>query len=114
MGWPFEVFDAVGRSRSTDAGLPLDTVGNIPSPPEIAGSVADVEELLTKLASSDAAHDCFTQHVFKYVAGVDDSPNLQCTTGNLAESFRQQGGSIPELIVATLRSDLFLQRRDAP
>lgn len=114
MGWPFEVFDAVGRLRTADAGLPLDTSGNIPNPPEIQGAVAGVEELLTRLASSDVAHDCFTQHVFKYVAGVDDASSLQCTTGNLAKQFRQQGGSIPELIVATLQSDLFLLRREAP
>ncbi len=114
MGWPFEVFDAVGRLRTADAGLPLDTSGNIPNPPEIQGAVAGVEELLTRLASSDVAHDCFTQHVFKYVAGVDEASSLQCTTGNLAKQFRQQGGSIPELIVATLQSDLFLLRREAP
>ena len=112
LGYPFEAFDAVGRFRTTDAGLPLDTSGNIPQTPDMGGPVSGVEELLTRVASSETARACFTRHVFKYVAGVEDTPDLECTTANLAASFTQQNGSIPELIVATLRSDLFLQRRD--
>lgn len=113
MGWPFEAFDAVGRFRTMDAGLPLDTTGNIPNRPPIEGPVANAEELITKVAGSDTAHACFTRHVFRYVAGIDDAPSLECRTRNLAQSFRQQGGSIPELIVAALQSDLFLLRGEA-
>lgn len=112
LGYPFEVFDAVGRYRTTDVGLPIDTRGHIPQTEGADGAVSNVQELVARIASSVTAQDCFTRHVFKYVAGIDDSPELGCTTSRLAEAFRKQGGSIPELVVATLQSPQFLQRAE--
>ena len=105
VGYPFEVFDAVGKFRTTDNGLPIDATGEINGTNEIDGPVQGAEELMRKLASSNLAHERFVGNFFKYVAGVDESPRVYCMTSVLAQQFKQGGGDIRKLIVSLLTSD---------
>lgn len=114
VGYPFEVFDAVGKLRSTDNGLPIDASGSISGAGEIDGPVASAQEMLGKIAGSARAQDCFAERVYKYVAGVDASPALQCSTSGLKSRFREQQGNVLELVVGLLQSPEFLSREVVP
>ncbi len=114
VGYPFEVFDAVGKLRSTDNGLPIDASGSISGAGEIDGPVASAQEMLGKIAGSARAQDCFAERVYKYVAGVDASPTLECSTSSLKSRFREQQGNVLELVVGLLQSPEFLAREVVP
>ena len=114
VGYPFEVFDAVGKLRSTDNGLPIDASGSISGAGEIDGPVASAQEMLGKIAGSARAQDCFAERVYKYVAGVDASPALECSTSGLKSRFREQQGNVLELVVGLLQSPEFLSREVVP
>ncbi len=110
VGYPFEAFDAVGKFRTTDNGLPIDTSGTITGSGEIDGTFQNAEEMLQKIAASKLGHDRFTGNVFKYVAGIDESPSVYCTTTGIAGNFKASGGDIPRLIVSLLTSPEFRSR----
>jgi hypothetical protein len=111
VGYPFEVFDALGRLRTSDNGLPIDPSGAIIGSDDIDGSVQHVEELLTRIASSRSAQGCFARHALGYVAGVGDH---ECVRTRLANAFHEQQGNVPQLVVSILSSDAFLRRGAAP
>jgi hypothetical protein len=114
LGYPFEVFDGIGKLRSTDAGLPIDSSGNIPNTGEIDGPVQNVEELLTRVAGSRTAEACFTENTVKYVAGIDKGAPSDCMRDTLAPVFTEKQGNVRELVISLLSSSMFLRRGETP
>jgi hypothetical protein len=114
LGYPFEIYDAVGKLRSTDNGLPVDSSGTINGTNEIDGPVADLAQMLSKISLSTRAHECFAERVYKYVAGVDESSHLECATSRFKQQFQKAQGNIPELVIAILESPEFLERSVLP
>ncbi|MEM9459772.1 MAG: DUF1588 domain-containing protein [Myxococcota bacterium] len=113
-GWPFEVFDAVGRRRDTDNGLPIDDSSTILVPDEFEGPVQDVSEMLDIIAGSSIAHVCVSQEIFKYVVGVgDEQEGYSCITEELATPFVEDG-DVPSQFVRLLTSPWFLERSIEP
>ncbi len=108
-GWPFEVFDAVGRRRDTDRGLPIDPTTEI-GVPVGAGAIEGVDQLLEVTASADVTHACFSRGVFKYVAGVGkELEGFDCITDDLATPFLSDG-DVRAQFVRLLLSSWFLER----
>lgn len=113
-GWPFEVFDAVGRRRDTDNGLPIDDSSTIVVPDEFDGPVQDVSEMLDIIAGSSIAHVCVSREIFKYVVGVgDELEGYSCITEELATPFVEDG-DVPSQFVRLLTSPWFLERSMEP
>ena len=110
LGFPFEVFDAAGRLRSEDNGLPIDSSGSILGTNEIDGDVQNVTELVSKIADSNKGRECFAENAFKYVAGTLGDNRLSCRVERLSESFNQTGGDLPQLFADILSSPEFLER----
>lgn len=72
VGFSFENFDAVGRQRSTDAGLPVDTRGSI-TLDRIPLEFNDSTELSEAIAESDELRTCAARQVVRFASGrVDD------------------------------------------
>ena len=111
MGYPFEAFDAVGRVRELDNNLPIDTSGGIVGTQgEVDGPVANVDELLTKIASSSLAKACFAEKTFRYVSGVDSTVSTPCAAQAVEQSFVNAEDNVPDLFVQLLTSDGFSRR----
>ncbi|MEM9068959.1 MAG: DUF1592 domain-containing protein [Myxococcota bacterium] len=72
VGYPFEVFDAVGRPRAEEQGLPIDPSGSIVLD-EGRVAVSNVRELATSLSEDPGAHRCFVRHVILFADGVERS-----------------------------------------
>jgi hypothetical protein len=108
-GWPFEVFDAVGRRRDNDRGLPIDDTTEV-RVPEGTGTIEGVEQLLEVTAGSEITHGCFGNGVFKYVAGIGrELEGFECISEELAEPFVADG-DVREQFVRLLLSRWFLER----
>ena len=129
LGLPFESFDDFGRFRETEMlgetltifprrhrnsrSVPVATAGEIISSGEknLDGKVANVFELMDKLAHSIRVRQSFVRHAFRYWLGrnetLDDSPTLI----EADEAYTENGGSMKTLIASLLSSDSFLYRK---
>jgi Protein of unknown function (DUF1592)/Protein of unknown function (DUF1588)/Protein of unknown function (DUF1587)/Protein of unknown function (DUF1595)/Protein of unknown function (DUF1585) len=110
IGLAFEGFDALGRYRTQEGGVTLDTSGEIlgTSDPKLAGQFANVRELGEKLAQSDQVKACVATQWFRYASGRSEAEADACSLGALATAFAS--GDVRELIVESTQTDAFLFR----
>ena len=66
LGFAFEVFDAIGRSRSIDGGQPIDTAGELPDGSKFS-DVAQLRELL--VSPPDRFVETVTEKMLTYALG---------------------------------------------
>ena len=114
MGFPFEIFDAVGRLRDNDNGFAIDATGGIAGTSEIDGPVENLGEMMGKIGASPRAQTCFAEQALQYVAGLGGDEDLTCRANPLAEKFIGNSGNVPQLFVDLLASNQFLRRTEAP
>ena len=107
IGFSFENYDPVGRYRTTENGLPIDSTGELLSI-DVAGPLDNALHLSEKLAESKTVHDCLTQHWFTYaMARRDWNEDDREMLSFLKSGFWDSGGNIPELIVNIVSSPSF-------
>lgn len=109
LGYAFEGLDGIGKYRTSDNNLPIDTSSTFEmdgKPVAFNGPV----ELIKAIANSDQAHACYAQHWAEYLYGRSVDP---ATDRNLI----QQGGwlshdkeSLQNLIVNLIATDAFVAR----
>ena len=111
-GFAFDHFDAVGRWRDDDRGLPIDTTGDLKGPDDATGSFADHVELAGILAGSEAVRGCMVQQWFHYAYGRGEGDLDGCSMGQLGEAFEASGGNIRTLLLELTQTPAFLYRVD--
>lgn len=113
FGWPFEVFDAAGRVRELDRGLPVDPSSDVSIPGGYSGPIDGAAQLLDVTAESDTAHVCVSRSVFSYVSGhgPDAHEDFDCINEELADAFVSDG-DLPAQFVRVLSSPQFLERAE--
>jgi hypothetical protein len=67
LGLPLETFDAIGRYRTTDHGLPIDPSGDFNGT-----AVADARGLGTAAAASATVAQCFVRKFYTYAVGHEE------------------------------------------
>ncbi len=102
MGLPLESFDAMGRYREMDEGLPVDPSGTFDGVP-----VADSVELGEVVASSERVARCLVQHYYSYAVGHEIRPGDASVIDGLKASFEASGYRLKDLIVEVASSDAF-------
>lgn len=112
LGFGLEGFDAMGASRTTEAGLALDTTGEI-NPGVASGRFEDAAGLSSRLAESPAANRCYLTQVYRYAQGRTESSKDRC---HLDAAFAKLGtsASLQDVVVAVTTSDAFLFRESLP
>jgi hypothetical protein len=122
-GWAFERFDAIGALRATDAGLPIDSSGQLPR--DILDSDAEVPfdglpDLARALAKSPRAPACHAYFWLTFAvpslvpgdlfesATVVDEPDSVPGLAEIIAQFDASGHDIPALIAAVVASEPFL------
>jgi hypothetical protein len=116
-GLAFETFDAIGRWRTADNGLPIDVSnlalysgGSGSSPVKFNGPI----ELAKAIAASPQAQECFARQWLAFATGAKFPLGPQTTTVDDASvapvfaAFSSGNLRIQALITAVLSSDLFL------
>jgi hypothetical protein len=110
FGFPFEVYDWVGAYRTTENGATIDTSAEIVTG-SLAGTFADARGLISAIAQSEEARDCYATHWFRYAAGRPEGPDDVCALDEITEAFAASGGDVRELLVAIAVSDAFRFRK---
>lgn len=110
IGLAFESFDAMGRYRSQEGGVTLDTSGEVAgaTEPALMGRFANVQELGEKLASSDQVKACVATQWFRFASGRSEGDADACSLSALSRAFAS--GDVRELIVESTQTDAFLFR----
>jgi hypothetical protein len=102
LGLPLESFDAIGRYRTTDNGLPIDPSGNFD---EVA--VADARELGAAVGTDPAVANCILRRYYAYATGHVERDVDGIVLNTLASSFTASGWKLRDLVVAIATHDAF-------
>ena len=112
-GLAFEGFDPIGRVRTTDNGVPVDT-SNLPiilPRPDTNRDVTVVDGpiALAKVLSTDAGVEaCMARQWLSFALGRDVTDADEPSARQVEAAFSAAGYNLRELIVAVLTSDAFL------
>ncbi|KYF53767.1 hypothetical protein BE08_03550 [Sorangium cellulosum] len=107
-GFAFEHYDAIGKHRTTDNGVPVNAadvywLGGQPR------AYADAVEFSRLLAESSEAHACYAKHWVEFAHGRDARSKDDAFVKELGEASRG-GASTKELILRIVSSTPFLAR----
>jgi hypothetical protein len=102
LGLPLETFDAMGRYRTTDRGLPIDPSGDFNGQP-----VADARGLGQAAGVSLAVARCMVRKYYAYATGHEERSADYSVLNTLAESFQASGYKLRDLILDVVTNDTF-------
>jgi hypothetical protein len=108
-GFAFENYDAMGRWRTEDNGLPVDASGTVSLWGGETFTFENGVEFAHQLASSERVHDCYVLRWTRYATGVQFVEGDEGLDA-LQQSFRKND-NVKELLVRISTSDLFRYRR---
>jgi Protein of unknown function (DUF1588)/Protein of unknown function (DUF1592)/Protein of unknown function (DUF1595)/Protein of unknown function (DUF1585)/Protein of unknown function (DUF1587) len=108
LGFGFEHYDAIGRFRSEENGLPVDASGSLASIEDEAqaGPYDGAVELADKLLASSDLRDCVAHQWTTFALGREPGEADQCAMEEIRQTFAE-GGDLHELLVAIATSDAF-------
>ncbi|MFI5309362.1 MAG: DUF1592 domain-containing protein [Polyangiales bacterium] len=113
IGLAFEHFDGIGRYRSDDNGLPIDTSAQIMDSPSTDGSFPGSDQLIDALAASTDVRGCYAQEWLRFAYGMDDDAQAGCIAKRVQDDYAGGDGSLGALI-AILTEGEQLRFRSAP
>jgi hypothetical protein len=113
-GFAVENYDAVGRFRSMDGGLPVDTSGSMKSGGDIAGAFAVGGELLDRIGKSADVKRCFAKHYLGFAVARELAEEDSCSLTRISDQFTSTG-DLKQLVLTVAKSDAFrLRATEAP
>jgi Protein of unknown function (DUF1592)/Protein of unknown function (DUF1588)/Protein of unknown function (DUF1595)/Protein of unknown function (DUF1587)/Protein of unknown function (DUF1585) len=115
FGFAFGHYDALGRYRATDSGIPIDTRGVVRDGADgvlvygdFRAEFNDAIDLSSKLAKSQRVLSCVGENLFRFTVGRIPTDAERCELGKLAAA---SNGSTQVLLVKILSSGLFRQEQ---
>jgi hypothetical protein len=102
MGLPLENFDAIGRYRTTESGLPIDPSGDVAGVP-----VANARAMGEVMAQNKSMAACMARRFHAYAMGRDERDVDGTVVNDLITSFETSGYQLRDLVVATVTHDAF-------
>ena len=109
FGYGLEHYDAIGRFRELDQGLPVDASGNVLGT-DVDGPYVGAIELSEALAESRTVEDCATRQWMRYALGRSIESEDACFLDRMQDTFAESGGDVRELLVAIVTSPEFRNR----
>jgi hypothetical protein len=111
IGFGLEDMDGIGRFRTTEHGLPVDSRGELTGT-DVDGPFEGPAQLSAKLAESKQVAACMAAHFFEFAlarpAGADDACLLDVWTRN----FLTGGQRIKDLVFGYVSDPAFVTRKD--
>jgi hypothetical protein len=111
LGFGLEEFDALGRLRSMENGLPVDTSGEVTSTEDIDGAFSGGAELGARLASSKQVQACVATQWFRYSLARHETDEDACSLATLHNAFAASGGDLKKLMIELTKTDVFWSYR---
>ena len=115
VGFGLEHFDPVGRWRESENGAAIDASGDL-NDVEHLGSVTSapygtVPALAATIAGSKAAASCFARQYLRFSRGLKETLAERCDRLWLETKFADSGHDVRELMVQSVLSPAFVERR---
>lgn len=109
LGFGFEHYDAIGRFRTEENGLPVDASGTLAGVADEAqaGDYDGAVELSQRLAASTDFRDCVTHQWTTFALGREPTEADACAMEEIRQTLTDEGGDLRELLVAIATSDAF-------
>jgi len=106
LGFAFENFDAMGRYRTQENGLPIDATADVTGIGPTNGPI----ELVQKLASLPETQACLAQRFAEFGLGKSLTADADgaCLREDLSRRFQAAGYNVRQLILALTQTDAFL------
>lgn len=111
LGFGLEQYDAIGRVRTIDRGVPVDTSGEVTKTADIDGPFNGGAELATRLAGSAEVRDCVATQWLRYSLARRETPEDACSVHSLHQAFAASDGNLQQLLVDLTQTDLFWSYR---
>jgi hypothetical protein len=108
-GFAFEAFDALGRYRTTEYGLPIDAHGTYGFPDGPA-EWTDVVGFSQVVADASETHRCYAQHLLEFLEGRHAAPEDDARLDVLGSRSRDADPTIRQLILDLVLTDSFRTR----
>jgi hypothetical protein len=117
IGFGFEQMDGIGRFRTTENGLPVDSTGQLSATKAADGSNVDgpfegPAQLSGMLARSKLLESCMVEHFLSFSQGRPTVATDQCVVSSWASTFAQAGGRIKDLVTTAVVHPSFVNRKD--
>ncbi|MFO0746235.1 MAG: DUF1588 domain-containing protein [Myxococcota bacterium] len=117
IGFTFEEFDAMGRSRASENGQPIDDSGSAPVLGITDDSLHGVGDLAAAVASSDRATSCLARQWLRFALGrLEEEPDAQAVA-EVAAALKGPSGSLRQGFIALTGTTAFrqrIERQEAP
>jgi hypothetical protein len=114
IGFGLEQYDGIGRIRTVDRGVAVDTRGQMTRTGEIDEAFEGGVELAALLAKSERARDCLATQWLRYSMGRHEENADTCSLVSARDSFKASGGDLKELVIALTQTDAFLHYQKPP
>jgi hypothetical protein len=111
-GFGFEAYDQLGRYRTQENGLPIDTSGEMLSTGDatVDGPYDGVLELSNRLAVSPRVEGCLATNWYRYAMGRVENEADGCSLREVQQKFSASGGQFKELLVTVTLTEAFRYR----
>lgn len=110
IGFGFEHYDALGRWRDTENGIPVDASGEL-TQTDVDGPFDGAVELAHRLAASEQVRACVVKQWFRFGHGRAEQSADRCSLAQATEAFEASNYNIKALLVALTQTDAFRYRR---
>jgi len=112
LGFGLEGYDQLGRYRTSENGLALDTSGEVygTNKAELDGAFNGAAELSARLSTSQTVKDCIATTWYRYAVGRSLTERDACSLDQTRSAFTSSAGDLRELLVAITLSDGFRYR----
>ena len=111
IGFGLENFDGIGRFRTTENGLPVDSSGELFGT-DVDGAFEGVVELSQRLAQSEMFADCMVEHYFRFAMARPPQVADQCVIDDWSRAFREGGETLRDLVLTSVADPTFMTRKD--
>jgi hypothetical protein len=116
LGFAFEIYDAVGRFRASDAaGKPIDSRAVIAATAKIDGTVGDALELTRRLGPAEEVQACVARQWLRFALGRElDETEDASTLSAVLKATNDSGGKVGDILSAVARSNAFRHLKVKP
>lgn len=112
LGFGLEQYDGIGRFRTVDNGVAVDSTGEVGTTRDADGPYEGGAELAARLAESEQVRDCMATQWMRYAMARRETRADTCSLVNLRDAFAASDGDLRELVVAMTQTDAFWHHRD--
>jgi hypothetical protein len=114
FGFAFENFDGMGKWRTTENGMPIDTQVTLVTGSDFDGTYADSAKLMNAIAQSSDVKACLARQLFRSTAARSDA-SVKDAEDAFVETWKQlpadQQGRLADVLLAFVKTPTFVQRR---